>query len=313
MADSKEIFALAIIGSGPAGLSASIYASRYGIRHLVIGGLPGGQIAETHLIDNYPGLENLSGAEFSQKLLGHAKKYQAETIIQKVKKISRQGDVFKVETENGKNVFARTVLLAVGMKKRKAGIAGEDKFLGKGVSYCATCDGFFYKGKTVAVVGGGNSAAGAAAYLAGLCRKVYLIYRKENLKAEKFWTDLLEKTANVEIIYGNVIREIKGTAAVEKITLEREFRGKTELETSGVFLEIGHDPENELVRMLDVETDEEGFVKIKKDGKTSLPGIWAAGDITDGSDKFRQVITAAAEGAVAARSIFAYLKSRESA
>lgn len=307
MPESKK-YPLVIIGAGPAGLSASIYASRYGVKHIVVGELTGGLITETHLIDNYPGIEDVSGFEFSQKLSRHAKKYGVEILPARVKNIQKTGPGFKVVIEGKENIKSSAILLATGTKHRRLNIPGEAEFLGKGVSCCATCDGFFYKNKIVAVVGGNDSAAAAAVYLADLAQKVFLIYRKEKLRAETFWINLIEKNPKIEVVYETNILEILGAEKLQKVKLDKARNGLESIDVDGLFIEAGSVPSLDFAAELKLETDEEGYVKIKADGQTSVAGVWAAGDITDGSDKFQQVITACAEGAIAARSISNYLK-----
>lgn len=302
--EENKTYQLVIIGAGPAGLSASIYASRYNVDHLVIGSLLGGQISETHLIDNYPGIEDMTGFEFSQKLGHHAQKYGTGIASVVVKKITKKESEFEIELDGGKKIQSKTILLATGTKRRKLGIKGEEEFVGKGVSYCATCDGFFYKGKTVAVIGGSDSAAGAAVYLADVAEKVYLIYRKANLRCEPYWCKLIENNPKIEVIYETNVVEISGENKVEKIKTDTQ----KELKIDGLFIEAGSDPNIDFAKDLGVEIDENGYIKINSDSSTTVPGVWAAGDITTGSDKFRQVITAASEGAIAARSIHNYLR-----
>jgi thioredoxin reductase (NADPH) len=305
-----KVFDLIIIGAGPAGLAASIYASRYGIGHCVVGRILGGQIAETHLIDNYPGMEDVSGFDFSQKWGNHAKKYGVEIIPELVKLIGRKENLFSLELENKSILSSQAVLLATGTRKRKLDIIGEKELLGKGVSYCATCDGFFYKNKTVGVIGGGDSAAGAALHLAGICEKVYLIYRGKELRTEPYWIGQIQKNNVIECIYETNVVEIVGQEKLGMVLLDKEYSGEKELNLDGLFIEAGSDPDISYAKDLGVELDEGGYVKITKNGATSVPGVFAAGDITDGSDKFRQVLTAAAEGAIAARSIFQWLKKQ---
>jgi thioredoxin reductase (NADPH) len=310
---------LIIIGAGPAGLSASIYASRYGIKHIIIGSLLGGQISETHLIDNYPGIEDCSGFEFSQKLGNHAKKYGVEILPKKVVEIKSIGGsasqmeakplaLFEVALESGEKLQAKTILLGTGTQKRLLNVEGETEFLGKGVSYCATCDGFFYKNKTVAVVGGNDSAAGAALHLANVAEKVYIIYRQEKLRAEKFWTDAIEKNEKIEVVYNTNVIKVSGENKLQTVKLDKEYQDKTELNVDGLFIEIGSDPKIDFAKNLGITVDSDGYIEISTDGKTTVAGIWAAGDITTGSDKFKQVLTAASEGAIAARSISNFLK-----
>lgn len=307
--EKNKAYDLVIIGAGPAGLAASIYAARFGIKHVIVGALSGGQISESHLIDNYPGIEDATGFEFAQRWVKHVQKYGTRILPLLAKSIKRNtGEEFKIELGNGEKIEARTVLLATGTKRRKLNIKGEDEFAGKGVSYCATCDGFFYKNKTVTVIGGSDSAAGAAVYLAGIAEKVYLVYRGEKLRAEKHWVDLVEKNPKIEVIYKTNVVEISGAEKIISLKLDNPHNGQSEIASDGLFIEAGSDPFVDLSKDLGVELDEQGYIKIKSDASTSVPGAWAAGDITDGSDKFRQVITAAAEGAIAARSISNYLK-----
>lgn len=305
---TQQLYELIIIGAGPAGLAASIYASRYGIKHIVIGSILGGQISETHKIDNYPGMEDMSGFEFAQKWEQHAKKYGVEILPKIITLIKKENFVFEIEIEEREKISAKTIILATGAKHRKLNISGEAEFTGKGVSYCATCDGFFYKNKTVAVVGGSDSAAGAAIYLADIAEKVYLIYRRDKLRAEPYWVNLIEKNPKIKVIYNTNIAEIIGTGKVEKIKLNNVFENQNELAVDGIFIEAGAELNIDFAKELGVDLDGEGYIKINPDSSTSVSGVWAAGDITNGSDKFRQVITAAAEGAIAARSVYGFLK-----
>lgn len=311
MAENK-IRDLVIIGAGPAGLSASVYASRFGIKHALIGMAPGGLISESHKVDNYLGVEGLSGFELAQKMLAHAKKYSPEIIMGEVSAIKkREEQLFEISVPNQKIVSTRTLVLATGTKRRQLNIPGEKELLGQGVSYCATCDGFFYKNKKVAVVGGGNSAVSAAIHLAQIASQVFLIYRKAELPAEEYWKKLLVENKKVEVIYNTNVLEVVGQAKVEKIKLDKELNSQKELLLDGLFIEVGSDPDWDFARELGLEADEGGYIKINAEGATNVEGVWAAGDITTGSNKFRQAITAAAEGAIAARSAFNYLKKKE--
>jgi thioredoxin reductase (NADPH) len=305
MSLKKEQNELVIIGLGPAGLSASIYASRYGLRHLILGQVVGGQISETHEIDNYLSLPSLSGIEFGQRGLKHLKKYkEAQVIFQKVEKIKKRGDLFQIILKNKENIITKRLLLTLGVEKRKLNIIDEKKFVGKGVSYCATCDGFFYKNKTVAVVGGSDSAVGAAVFLGDIAKKVFIIYRGEELRAENYWLRQIRNNSKIEVIYGANIKKIIGKNKVEKIELDNKKRLKVE----GIFIEAGSVPNLTILSDFSLKRDSDGFIEVGSGGETSLKNIWAAGDITTNSDKFRQVITAAAEGAIAARSIFNSIK-----
>ena len=301
-------FDLAIIGAGPAGLSASVYASRYGIKNVVIGGIAGGLTTQTHEIGNWLGSEKIAGYEFAMKASAHAESYGAKNILALVDTIEAKEEGYLLFLSNGEKIEAKTILLAMGTKHRHLGTPGEKEFAGKGVSYCATCDGFFYRGKTVAVVGGNDSAAGAAVYLGDIAEKVFVIYRGEKIRCESFWATALEKNPKVEVLYNTNVKEIRGAEKVQELLLDSPFKGADTLKVDGVFVEIGSDPNIELVKNLGIETDEAGYLKIDPSGKTNRKGIWAAGDITTGSDKFKQIVTAAAEGAIAVHSIHKHLK-----
>lgn len=296
------MYDLAIVGAGPAGLSASIYASRYGVKNIVIGE-PGGLAAKTHEIGNWLGTEKITGSLFAQNCEAHAKSYGAEIKYTLVKRIEGQAGDFTLHLDSGQEVKAKAVLLAMGTAHKHLEVKGEKEFSGKGVSYCATCDGFFYKGKTVAIIGGNDSAAGAAVFMGDIAEKVYIIYRQEALRAEKFWLEKIEKNPKIEIICNMQVTEIRGNAKLEELALDKEFNGADILKADGLFIEIGFVPTTELVKGFNLELDEEGYIKIDAEGKTTAAGIWAAGDITNGSNKFKQIVTAAAEGAIAARSV----------
>lgn len=303
------IYDFAVIGAGPAGLSASVYASRYGISNVVIGGVAGGLTTQTHEIGNWLGTEKITGYEFAQKAEAHAKSYEkAEIINTMVDDIEEKNGKYILFLSNGNKIEAKTILLAMGTKHRHLGVPGEKEFAGKGVSYCATCDGFFYRGKTVAVIGGNDSAAGAAVYLGDIAEKVYLIYRGEKLRCETFWGEAIGKNSKIESIFMTNIKEIKGEQKVEELVLDSSYKNSETLKVDGVFAEIGSDPNTDLVKNLEIELDPQGYIKIDTSGRTSKRGIWAAGDITTGSDQFKQIITAASEGAIAAHNIQQFLK-----
>lgn len=303
-----KMFDLIIIGAGPAGLAASIYSSRYSVEHMVAGDALGGQISQTHHIDNYPGMEDMSGVEFSQKWVKHAQKYGVKIIPVMVTSIEKKESGFFLSFANGKKICSRAVLLATGTKRRELNLPGEKELFGKGISYCATCDGFFYKNKTVGVIGGADGAAAAAVYLSDIAEKVYLIYRKEALRAEPYWVNLIKKDDKVEVIYNTNVIKATGKDKLEKVKLDKNFGGKDTLALDGLFIEAGSVPNINYAKKLKLETNKSGYIKIQPNGATSISGIFAAGDITDGSDKFCQVVTAAAEGAIAARAVYNWLK-----
>jgi len=297
---------LLIIGAGPAGLSASVYASRYGIKNTIIGQIPGGLTTETHEIGNWLGDQAISGTDFALKATEHVKSFGTKIKNIQVEEIKKEDNIFVLKTSEGEEK-AKALILATGTKHRHLGVPGEKELLGRGVSFCATCDGFFYRGKTVAVIGGNNSAAAAAVHLGNIAEKVYIIYRKENVRAEKYWLDAIRKNPKIEIINNTNIVEIKGELKVETLVFDNEYKGSKEFLVDGLFIEIGLDPNIELVKNLEVELDERGYIKIESNGRTSLTGLWAAGDITNGSNGFAQIITAAAEGAIAAEDISTFL------
>ncbi|MFC1651869.1 NAD(P)/FAD-dependent oxidoreductase [Patescibacteria group bacterium] len=308
MSEKAKKYDLVIIGAGPAGLAASIYASRYKINHLVLGGLAGSQLDEAHLVENYPGFVSIKGADLVKKFKEHAEKFGTEIVPQDARGIKKLADdTFEITTGEHKTYQTKTIIFALGMKRRKLEIPGEEKFLGKGVSYCAVCDATFFKNKTVAVVGGSNSAAMSAAHLAEFAKKVYQIYRKDKLRSEPVWTDRVLKTKNIELIYKTNATEVKGENKVEEVKLDNPYQGKDSLKVDGLFVEIGHMPQVALVKQLNVALDHEGYIKIKPDGTTNIKGVYAAGDITDSSNKLQQALTSMSEGTIAATSIFQYL------
>ncbi len=303
-----QLFDTAIIGTGPAGLSASIYLSRYGVSNMVIGDLFGGTTTKSHEIGNWLGDEKITGVDFAQKAVAHAKSYGTPFVVGKVRGIEKEGLVFALELDNGETVHARTVVLATGMEHRHLNIPGETEFAGRGVSYCATCDGFFFKDKAVAVVGGNDSAAVAALYLADIAKKVYMIYRGSALRAEEYWKKRITDSSNIEVIYNTNLTEIKGEATVREVVLDVPYNGEQSLVVDGVFVEIGADPKTDFAEGLGLQIDDEGYIVVDERCMTTVDGVWAAGDITSGSNKFKQIVTAAAEGAIAANSIQMWLK-----
>jgi len=304
----KKNYDLIIIGAGPAGLSASIYAARYKLEHLIFGIERGGQMNEIYEIENWPGDISVSGAKLIEKMIAHVENYGIKIKQESVISIKKnESSIFEVKTSSG--VYeSKNLILAMGARYKKMNIPGEKEFIGKGVSYCATCDAMFFKNKTVAVVGGGNSAAVVALELKDFAEKVYLICKEEKLKAETVLLEEIRTIQKIEIINNTNILEIKGENKVERVILDKTYNNKTFLDLDGVFVEVGAEPGIQLARKLGVETDEKDYIKIKEDMSTNVSGIFAAGDITTGSNKFRQVLTACSEGAIAANSIYKILK-----
>lgn len=306
----EKIYDLVIVGAGAAGMTASVYASRYKMEHLIFGVEPGGQVNEIHSLENWPGDIAISGKEFVGKLIEQVNNFGVKIKSESISSIQKNSEgIFEVETGKDK-YLSKTVIMAMGSSYKKMNIPGEKEFTGKGVSYCATCDAMFFRNKVVSVVGGGNSAAVVSLELTDFASKVYLIYRGERLSADPVWLDKIAGNSKIEIIRNTNVIEIKGEAKVEKIILDKALDDdKTYLETDGVFIEIGSEPGVELAMKLGIDLDEQKFIKVNADQSTNISGVFAAGDITTGSNKFRQVITAAAEGALAANGAYKKLKA----
>lgn len=295
-----KIYNLVIVGAGPAALTAAIYAARYNLDFLIIGQTIGGNMSLSFDIDNYPGFVHTTGQELSQKMQKQVEALGHEIIIDNISNIEEKDGFFELKGRN-KNYKGKNILLAIGTEKNKLNIPGEKEFTGKGVSYCATCDGFFFKDKTVAVVGGGDAAAEAAYYLSDIAKKVYIILRRNVFRAEPSWQKRIKNKKNIEIIYEANVKEIIGKEKVEKIRLDKN---NAEMEVDGVFIEIGETPSSIIFNSLGLKRDDDGYVVVDEEMKTPKEGVWAAGDSTTGSNKFRQIITACAEGAIAVNSIF---------
>jgi len=293
-------YELGIIGAGPAGYSAAIYAVRAGIKTLVLDkGFGGGLASISPNIENYAGFESISGMELAEKMKKHASKYTKINLNEEVKDILKKDDGFEIKT-NKKKYKLKSVIICTGTEYRKLNAPGEKELVGKGVSYCATCDGFFFKDKIVAVVGGGNSALIEAIYLKQIgCREVYVIHRRDQLRAEKAYVNEAIKKG-VKIIYNTHVEEIKGKNRVDFLEVhDIKTNTKSKINLDGIFISIGEEPQNKLAKKLGVKLDEKGFIVVDRQMRTNIKGLYAAGDITGG---LRQVITAAAEGAIAALS-----------
>lgn len=298
-----------IIGTGPGGYGAALYAARYKMNVLVIGAQEGGMAATAHSVENYLGIEALSGTEFMRRCRQQVEKLGAQVINQIVRGIQKIEEGFQVTLEDGAKYVGKTVILALGTEKRRLNIQGEKEFLGRGVSYCSTCDGFFFKDKVVSVIGGSDSAVTAALHLADVAKHVYLIYRGAELRSEPIWQDELDRRGNITQILERNILEIKGDQKVEKVVLDQEYAGKKEIDLDGVFIEIGSVPMVSLLGNLGVVLDDSNHIIVADDMKTNVPGVFGVGDITTASNKFKQIITAAAEGSIAATSAYKFIKT----
>ena len=298
----------AIIGSGPAGLSAAIYAKRAKLSSLTIEAnfASGGQVLNTYEVDNYPGLPGISGMDLGSTLRAHAEKMGAEFSRERVKELVLDEEIKIVRTR--KNEYhAKTVILATGAEHRALNVPGEKELSGMGVSYCATCDGAFFKDKTVAVIGGGDVAVEDAIFLARTCKKVYVIHRRDELRAAGVLQDALLALPNVEMVWDTVVDSIEGNEMVSGVKVTNKKAGEAGVITvDGVFIAVGIVPVSALIAGI-VETDEAGYIKAGEDGVTSVPGVFAAGDVR--TKQLRQIITAAADGANCVTSVEKYLIS----
>jgi thioredoxin reductase (NADPH) len=304
-----------VIGAGVAGLAAAMYGARLGLKSLVLGishgsELPiGGVITTTNVVENYPGFISLTGPELAEKIEKHARSYElVEIKEEKVEGIKKVGDIFEVRTGK-ENYSGKTVLFATGTKWRKLPdeVKGAKEFEHKGIAYCALCDGPLYKNKVVAVVGGSDSAAKDALVLAEHAEKVYIIYRKEKIRAEPINLKRIEENKKIEVINNTNVVEVKGKDFVESVVLDKQFNGKSELELNGLFIAIGHIVLSGLAKELGVKLNEKNEIIIDhKDSSTNVHGIFAAGDVAD--KPFKQAITGVAEGCTAAHSAYEYIR-----
>lgn len=295
-----------IVGAGPAGLSAAIYARRAGMNTVVYEAESyGGQIINTPEIENYPAIAKISGFDFADGLYKQAEALGAEIKFDKVTEIKPAEGGFEVSTEYSGTETCKAVVLAVGAKNRHMGIAREEELTGKGVSYCATCDGAFYKGKTVAVTGGGNTAVEDAIYLCGMAEKVYLVHRRNEFRAEETLVNAAKAIENLEFVTPYVVKELKGEPKLSSVILEnREDGSEKELTVDGLFVAIGQEPATASFK--DLVTLSGGYIEAGEDCKTNVPGIFAAGD--GRTKKVRQLTTACADGAVAALAAVDFIK-----
>ena len=302
----ENIYDLAILGAGPAGICAAIYATRAKLNTIWLDKkfVQGGQIVDTYEVDNYPGLPGITGLDLGEAMAGHAKKLGMKPQREPVRSIEAEQGIKVIRTK--KNEYrARAVIIACGATHRHLGIPGEEELSGMGVSYCATCDAAFFQDRTVVVVGGGNVAVEDAILLSRTCKKVYLVHRRDGLRAEKILQECLFACKNVELIWDSIPLSIEGTDKVEALKIQnKKTQEESFIETDGVFIAVGIVPGTEKFKDL-VKLDEAGYIVAGEDGITSEPGIFAAGDIR--TKNLRQVVTAVADGANAVASAQRYL------
>jgi thioredoxin reductase (NADPH) len=290
-----------IIGGGCAGLSAGMYAARLNLKTMLFAELAGGLITTTHIVENWPGIISTSGPDLGTALWEHAKATGVVMKSEIIKSIEKRDGLFVAKSSRNE-YLGKTIVLATGSKHRHLECPGEEEFANRGVSYCALCDGAFYKGKTVCIVGGGDSAAKEALFLAQHAVKVYVIVRKDVLRAEPANMKLIEQEPKIEVLFREEVAEILGSQSVEKVRLKS---GK-ELEAEGVFVAIGQIPLTDLAVSLGVELNERGEIKINRHSETNVLGVYACGDCTD--TEFKQAITGSAEGVTAAYFGFKFVK-----
>lgn len=302
------MYDIIIIGSGPAGLSAAIYAQRACLDTIVIekNGISGGQVLNTWEVDNYPGFPGVTGFELSRQFREHANKLGARVVQDEVVQVELSGNVKKVVCEE-ETYEARCVILASGAHHRTLEVPGEEELRGAGVSYCATCDGAFFRGRTVAVVGGGDAALEDAIFLARMCEKVYIVHRRDKLRGAKRLQERLQALENIEFVWNSETAAIEGNGQVEALWLRQTQTGEERrLDVDGVFIAVGIAPESELYAG-QLELDEQGYIRADESGQTSVPGVFAAGDVR--TKALRQILTAASDGANCVASAERYLQA----
>ena len=303
------IYDVAIVGGGPCGYTAALYCVRAGLSALVLESTgPGGQLATTDRVENYPGfVEGINGFELADRMKKTAEGFGAKTLRATVTGLDPAGPVKRIRQDGGETL-AKAVILAAGAAPRELGLADEKRLTGRGVSYCATCDGMFYKGKTAAVVGGGNSAAEEALVLSKLCRRVFLIHRRDTLRASKSYLGPLERADNVTFLWDTQVTGLQGEERLTALSLRRRDGEESVLPADGLFVAIGRKPNTAWLQGL-LPLDDQGYVIADETTRTKLPGIFAAGDMR--TKPLRQIVTAAADGAVAAKFAESYLSGQE--
>src|SRR5690606_8758957 len=306
----EKIYDVIIAGAGPAGMTAAVYASRANLDTLMLErGIPGGQMANTEDVENYPGYDHILGPDLSNKMFDHAKKFGAEYAYGDIKEVI-DGKEYKTVIAGSKEYKTRTLIIATGAQYKKLGIPGEEELGGRGVSYCAVCDGAFFKERELVVVGGGDSAVEEGVYLTRFASKVTIVHRRDELRAQKILQDRAFKNDKVEFIWDTIVKEVNNKdGKVGSVTLlDKKTNEEYEFETDGVFVYIGMDPLSEPFKSLGI-TNEEGYIPTNENMETSVPGIFAAGDIRE--KELRQIVTATGDGSIAAQSAQHFIENMQ--
>ena len=313
MTTQTTTYGALIAGQGAAGYAAALYSARYQIKPVVFGASFGGETATGGLIENYPGYSEIDGYELMMKFREQAEKYEVPIVDEDVASIARGDDCYEVTTTEGNTYRGTSVILAVGRERRKLGLEHEDEWTGRGISFCSTCDAPLHRGNVVGVVGGGDAAVKGAALLSKYARQVYIIYRGDRFtRPEAVNLKNLEESSNIEPLFNSSVIELKGEDGLSGVALDRQVNGSNELELDGLFIEIGANPRVELAEQLGIELNELNEIMVDKHGKTSVEGVFAAGDLTDASGDLKQTITASSQGALAATAAYEYVSEHGS-
>jgi len=294
----KDYYDILIVGGGPAGLTAAIYAGRAGLTAAVFEkALEGGAVTQTHIVENWPGFTRIEGSELGEKFAEHARSFGAELVTAEVTKITYDNEYKYVRLDNGKVVKGKVLVYATGAVPRQLNVPGEKEFRGKGVTYCAACDGYLFSGKDVVVVGGGDSACDEAHFLAKMVKSITIVQNLPYLTAAKVLQDRLFSNKNVKVVYNSLVKEIRGKDKVEEVVVVNNETGEeTVIKAEGVFIYVGLVPKSDLLKDI-VEVDKFGYIKTNENMETNIPGIYAIGDVR--VKNLRQIVTAAADGAIA--------------
>jgi thioredoxin reductase (NADPH) len=306
--EHKDVYDILVVGAGGSGYTAGIYSARYNLKTFMIAEEFGGQMNINYHVENYPGFRSIVAHELMDKFKEHAIDLGVELVLDEVISIEKSENKFKIMTKSH-IYYAYSVILALGTKRRKLNVKGEDNFVAKGVSYCATCDGAFYKDKVVAVIGGGDSAFASALILEQYAKKIYIIHRRDEFRAKPSMIDKLKNNPKIEFVMNTNVLEITGNNKVEKIKTDNPKN--QEMLVEGIFIDVGVIPTTSLAKKIGIELDEADFIKVNEKQETNLEGIYASGDITTESNRLKQLIVACAEGAIAAESAFNYVKEKK--